>query len=60
MPKIIPSKIKAQYELEDDYRKTLARGSNQITPVEVKMYHSVKTVYQPPFQRDKTRMEGRI
>jgi hypothetical protein len=25
MPKIVPSKIKAQYELEDDYRKTLTQ-----------------------------------
>jgi len=27
---------------------------------EKNLYHSVKNVYQPPFKRDKTKLEGRI
>ncbi len=51
MPKIIPSRIKAQFELEDEYRKTLTQSvAQQMTAGMAdaqtqKLYHSVKPVY---------------
>lgn len=48
MPKVVPSRIKAQYELEDDYQKTLqmSKAEEFMAASQPKTdYHSITKVY---------------
>lgn len=61
MPKIIPSRIKAQYELEEEYLNSLAgKITNSFFPQKNRLYSSLTNIWEPTYKRDLTRNEANI
>lgn len=60
VPKLIPSKIKAQYELEEDFQKTQRTSKAQTARQTQKVYQSVTEIYKPSFERDANKFEAGI
>ena len=63
MPKIIPQRIKAQFELEEEYQQTVKNmGTSKMSfrPHTTNLYNSITNIYVPSFQADKTKNEAGI
>jgi uncharacterized protein (DUF736 family) len=65
VPKVIPSKVKAQYEIEDDYReqqKTFKALGSSFKKIKRRAtdYLRVSDIFTPSFQRCTTRLEAGI
>ena len=60
VPKVVPSKIKAQYELEQEaLGNYLDSGLTQ--PITNKrLYQSVTEIYRPPYQRNLNKTEAAV
>lgn len=59
--RIIPDRIKAQFELEDDYYKKLSEMSlRKMRASRNKRKISISEMRQPTYQRDPDRVEGHI